>query len=1093
MAVPLVLVHQELAAPQVVPATPDLNTILVGPAYDLRDYPDDAADILLDTAYGTLDGAAGGATPYVPPATGEEILTVQAYPGASPGAVVDHDSVRVYLRTPRVVMGSTNPSVAPVLAIGVTADEDDQTLLTLSSTAINFVTAGIQPGDIAIISSSGDGGVPQTIQRIVASIGEPNAAGLVPSGNESMLRVSRNLPTPSTHASGSIRVVAGSALVDTETLTVDDGVNPAVVFEFDSGGGVTGANVPVVFTALDTAATVRTTLLAALQGATLDITFIADPDAVDGILAVNDLPGEAGNVSITDTVADAAFICAGMSGGFSSADTWDYTGRAEIRFERQLVTQELVDADGTFITFPEPGLDTMVLKGGVTLDVDITPAATVATPSPTTTTASRTLSYAELYLAYRALRQDLQEKGSVTGADVISRAGFTTINGIGKLDARNPLAVACFVALQNAGASPVYFYGVNSDDAGGHTNARDAISSDRAIHCVVPLTTDINILAGYKFEVDQISDPSFAQDNSVTQKFRMVLGSAVLPSTTTIFDGSISGDITTQPAGTGSGLYRTLSVAFGSAVDVSEVLPGDTVIIGQLSASAATAWQGRRGAHTVSHVNRTTDGISLSTLFEIDPGSSRWDDTAATAAADVEMLVRGPDGTVKVSKMGTAAILVNGVTATWTSKVPTVVGGPYTVRYVAGAAFSVAISGFAVTVTYINATTTHQNVVNAVAAHATLSGLFEVTLSGASVVLNAAVVATAVRPASGLCTASVILNDVPYIRLEDSSAQFITAGVRAGDSLEFPLDPNDYTTGAYDSGRVDTFTIAQVQSESRVLIVNQGDNTATAVRELPHFYNRNRAGQVLDGTAPNALNYRIRRRLSKDDQVLALIATAASFRTKRVVLTYPDLVDVAGLKDASLPRSIASVPATAGSMPGWVVSAQVGGAMAGLPVQYPLTRLGLAGISRIYHSTGYFNETQLGKISDGGLFVMIQPSPTALPHCLHQLTTDITAIETGEVSVVRNVDFLSLYLQQIMEAFLQGYNVLPETNNEMFRALSDGAENLTKRRIAKIGPPLLSGEVTSLKVSDTAGDRYEIRFRGEVPRPVNGVDLYVLV
>lgn len=1091
MAVPLVLVHQELAAPQVVPATPDLNTLIVGPAYDLRDYPDDAADILLDTAYGTLDAAPGGATPYVPPATGEDVLTVQSYPGASPGAVVDHDSVRVFLRTPRVVLGSTNASVSPVLGTGVTTDVDDQTLIALSGTLINFVTAGIQPGDIAIISSSGVGGVPQTVQRIVASVGEPNAGGLVPSGNEGYLRVSRNLPEPSTRATGSIKVVAGASLVDGETVTVDDGASPAVIFEFNSGGGVSGSNVAVAFTGGDSAATVRTALLAALSGAGLGMTFTADPDAADVILIENDLPGTAGNVTITDTVTNVGFVCNGMSGGYSSADTWDY-GTAEIRFERQLSTRELEDPSRTYITFPEPGLDTMTLKGGVSLNVAITPAATVAVPSPSTTTASRKLSYSEVYLAYRALRQDLQQKGSVAGSDVISRAGFTTINGVGKLDARNPLAAALFVALQNAGAAPVYFYGVNSDDAGGHANARDAVSSDRDIHCVVPLTTDINILAGYKFEADQISDPSFAQAHSVTQKFRMVIGSAVLPSTTTVFDGSISGDVSAQPSGTGTGHYRTLSFAYASAVNVSEVLPGDTVIIGQLSASAATSWQGRRGSHTVSHVNRTTDGVALGTLFEIDPGSSRWDSAAGSTAADIELLIRAPDGTVRVSKMGSAAILINAQTATWTSKVPTVVGGPYTVRYVAGATFGVAISGFAVTVTYVSGVTTHQNVVDAVAAHATLSTLFVVTLTG-NAVLNSAVAATAVRPASGLCTASVIVNDLPYLRLEDASAQFISAGVKPGDTLELPFDPNDYTAGAYASGRVDSFVIAQVLNENRLLVVNQGDNTATATRELPHLYNRHRAGQVLDITAPNALNYRIRRKLSKDDQVLALIATAASFRTKRVVMVYPDRVDVAGLRDASLPRSIASVPASAGSMPGWMIAAQVGGAMAGLPVQYPLTHLGLAGISRLYHSTGYFNETQLGKLSDGGLFVMIQPSPTALPYCLHQLTTDITAIETGEVSVVRNVDFLSLYLQRIMEAFLQGYNVLPETNNAMFRALSDGAENLTKRRIAKIGPPLLSGEVTSLKVSDTAGDRYEIRFKGEVPRPVNGVDLYVLV
>ena len=87
MARPLVLIFQELAQPQATPNTPDLNTVVVGPAYDLFDYPDDASTILLSTAYGQLEARAGNGTytGYQPPAAGSDADTDEAHAMALAG------------------------------------------------------------------------------------------------------------------------------------------------------------------------------------------------------------------------------------------------------------------------------------------------------------------------------------------------------------------------------------------------------------------------------------------------------------------------------------------------------------------------------------------------------------------------------------------------------------------------------------------------------------------------------------------------------------------------------------------------------------------------------------------------------------------------------------------------------------------------------------------------------------------------------------------------------------------------------------------------------------------------------------------------
>lgn len=1099
---PLAVVFQELAQPTIEPSTPDLNSIIIGPAYELFDYPEDGPTILLPSTYGTLEQPAGS---YVPPASSDDAVVVLAngYPGQSPGSLVDHGSVKPVLSTPRVVLGSTylGSGVAPVLGTSVTTNSGDQTLVTLSGVVTDFVAAGVRPGDRAILTSSAG----QTVVGTVASVGEPNAAGLVAGGNEGKLRVAANLPA--------------------------------------AGGG---------------------------------------------------------------------------------AGQWTYDGSGELRIERELATQVLVDTTGGVITFPEPGTDKLVLKGGVQLAVALTPAATVSVPTPSTTTVLRTLSYAKVYLPYRALRQDLQQPDFVTGSSIQVVLGLSQIVPVGKIDARNPLAVGLNVALQNAGTSPIYYFGVASDDAAGHTAAREAIEGRKDLYCVVPLSMDLSIHAAYNFDAVTLADPLIALRDGVPQRFRITVGSGPLPSNAIVSAGSISGTASI-PSGALTELNRTLDVDSVSALDLSSVLPGDTLIIG-LTPTGDAQWQNRRGTHKVSHINANQPSGDATSQLELIPGTSRWSDILAPASpGDIELVIKGQDGTVKVSKLarvdvttGVAAVAatgsitavggaslvdgetftlndgansptifefdsgggvtgghtavsftggdsaatvaasiraaINGVgaglaitaaapigavvgltndatgtlgnhaitetvanggftvtgmsggaastlgTVRWAMKNPTLVGGPYTVTYAENAALSsvtVAIVGFALTVTFNGTSHTHADIAAAVLADANASALLTaVVQSGGTNIAHSAtqspVSPTAIAPVSNSCLANVLTNDGLYNKLTDTSASFLSNGVKPGDVLEFPVDPNDYTDDAF-SGRTLTYPVASVLSENALLIANGFDDTDTVAKELPHLYLRDIAGRKVDNATPNALNYRVRRALSKDQQVSQLVSMAQSILSKRTTLCWPDLVDVTGLLDGSRPRAVPTTLALAASQPGYYIACQVAGALAGLPPQQGLTALGMAGIKTLYHSQGYFREKQLSQISDGGWFVMKQDAPGALPYCIHQLTTDPIALETGELSVVKTVDFVSKYFLDICSAFVGPYNVLPETLNEVSRATTEGAENLQGRKIAKIGAPLLSYQLTQIKVADFAADRIQLFFKGKVPNPLNNIEFHLAI
>ena len=128
-------------------------------------------------------------------------------------------------------------------------------------------------------------------------------------------------------ATGSITTVTGALLIDGETFTVNDGVNPSTVFEFDSGGGVTPPNVAVPFTGGDTADQVRDAIIAAVNGVGAGLLITASIGGAGLVTLTNDSVGYH-NVLITETVAAGGFAVSGMAGGTGSVSP----DSVEVRF-----------------------------------------------------------------------------------------------------------------------------------------------------------------------------------------------------------------------------------------------------------------------------------------------------------------------------------------------------------------------------------------------------------------------------------------------------------------------------------------------------------------------------------------------------------------------------------------------------------------------------------------------------------------------------------------------------------------------------------------------------------------------------------------
>ncbi len=165
---------------------------------------------------------------------------------------------------------------------------------------------------------------------------------------------------------------------------------------------------------------------------------------------------------------------------------------------------------------------------------------------------------------------------------------------------------------------------------------------------------------------------------------------------------------------------------------------------------------------------------------------------------------------------------------------------------------------------------------------------------------------------------------------------------------------------------------------------------------------------------------------------------------------------------------------------------------AGLPSHQGFTFLGIAGIDRIYNSNQYFSDDQLTSLMQGGWYIFSQQTPTSLPFTIHQVTTDPSSLNTGEYSVVKNFDFVSLFFVDILSAFLGKYNIVPETLSFLHTAIIDGIDTLRLRTFPRIGAPLTSGELVSLAVSDTSADTVVIKMNVGLPKPLNIIELHLV-
>jgi len=166
-------------------------------------------------------------------------------------------------------------------------------------------------------------------------------------------------------------------------------------------------------------------------------------------------------------------------------------------------------------------------------------------------------------------------------------------------------------------------------------------------------------------------------------------------------------------------------------------------------------------------------------------------------------------------------------------------------------------------------------------------------------------------------------------------------------------------------------------------------------------------------------------------------------------------------------------------IPGYFFSAVVAGQVAGLDPEQGHTNMPTVGVEQVRFSSDFFTESQLNTIASGGNYILWQTSPTAPISSRHQLSTDMSSIETRELNITKSVDFVAKFIRNTLSPLIGRHTITPRFMELLAFTLNALGANL--KRTGRINDFVLESLVQDAEQPDTVLVSFRI-----LPRyPVN--------
>jgi hypothetical protein len=232
-------------------------------------------------------------------------------------------------------------------------------------------------------------------------------------------------------------------------------------------------------------------------------------------------------------------------------------------------------------------------------------------------------------------------------------------------------------------------------------------------------------------------------------------------------------------------------------------------------------------------------------------------------------------------------------------------------------------------------------------------------------------------------------------------------------------------------------------------------------------------------TTDTVYQYKIIHKLSHTDlanEYKDLSTSLATSTRANMINIWPPKCEVTGFQGVTLP--------------GYYLSAAIGGLIGQLPSQQSLTRQSVAGIEKLVGVEG-FTIYDLDLIASGGTCILTQ-NYGSNPVIRHQLTTNTDTTEFRELSFVKNFDYVSIILRNALDNFIGKYNITQKNLLLLGTVIRANLDSMKLNNQPVIGSAIIDYNIVSITQSDDQRDNVEIVVNVLFPYVMNYIGLHIV-
>lgn len=213
---------------------------------------------------------------------------------------------------------------------------------------------------------------------------------------------------------------------------------------------------------------------------------------------------------------------------------------------------------------------------------------------------------------------------------------------------------------------------------------------------------------------------------------------------------------------------------------------------------------------------------------------------------------------------------------------------------------------------------------------------------------------------------------------------------------------------------------------------------------------------------------------SKQEMVETYAALGQSYLDRRLVMVAPD-------------QCGASIKGLEQLIPGFYLCAAIAGMVGMQPPQQGFTNFPITGFTRVVGSNDKFSERQMSVGAAGGTYWVIQEVAGGPLTCRHQLTTDLTSIETRELSITKVVDFVAKFMRAGLRNFIGRFNITQGFLDTLSTVIQGQLTFLTEAGV------LIGGDLNNIIQDKDAPDTVLVDVTLDVPYPCNYIRLTLII